>query len=383
MAILMNKDTPILEVEIEKGDIISTGKVLCEEMLPIPLQDGFTLETANKWFGTRRIPDKREGMTEARSQFRGFEEDRNYFSLSDQYWVRHNKNETWKKLNFFTNRYSQEVGKIFFEPWNVDQEKLAQPSPDRTTNGVLRKRWVQDESGKSYLIKAGSVLYHQEPLSEVMASIMLKKLKMIDFVEYEMLVDGMRFCSKCPNFVDASTEFVPASAIYSKIPRKQSETVYEHLLTMCTRYNIIGAREYIDHMIVVDHVLCNTDRHLGNFGFLRSAETGKILGFAPLFDCGSAYWGTTNTVKENKSRLFSDCEKDIISKAAKRGLLKNAKTTSEMYRLLDMYPEIRSEKKAKIKKMINDMDLEVERMSGASENEKDKRHDIPDLEIEF
>ena len=82
---LMNKNHPILEIDLDGGQILSTGKILNETMLPIQLQDGFTLETINKWFMGRRIPDKRDGLKEARMLFRGFEKETYYFSLSVSY----------------------------------------------------------------------------------------------------------------------------------------------------------------------------------------------------------------------------------------------------------------------------------------------------------
>ena len=371
-AVLMNKNTPILEVTVEKGTITSFGKVLANDLMPVSLQDGFDLEKLNQWFGKRRIPEKREGLKQARLLAHGFDEDRNYFSLSDQYWVKQSPRDSWRKLNFFTNRYSQEIGNLFFEPWNADLTKIKEPSPDRTTNGVLRKKWVQDEEGNSWLIKAGSVIYHQEPLSEVLASIMLQKMDILPFVPYELVVEGMRFCSKCRNFVTADTEFVSASELFRRKPRKNGVSVYDHLLHMCEDYQIENAKEYLDRMIIVDHVLCNPDRHLGNFGFLRDANNGKILGFAPLFDCGSAYWGKSDEVYEVKSKLFEDCRIDILEEAGKKGLLQNAKTSREMKRLVSMYPEIGEKKKAAIKERMALNDLELERMAGEDRSkEKD------------
>ena len=372
-AVLMNKLTPILDIEIEAGTIMNIGEVLDENMMPLQLKNDRSLEAVNKWFTSRRLPDKREGLEEARKLFRGFEQDRHFFSLSDQYWVKTSKNDKWEELNYFTNPYSLEVGRIFFEPWNVDKAKILKPSPDRTTNGVLRKRWVLDEKNKSHLIKTGSIKYHQEPLSEVLASIMLKKLNILEFVEYSLIVDGMRFCSKCPNFITENTEFVPASAVYNMEKRPESVSVYEHLLRMCKNLNIIGAKEYIDKMIVADHIICNNDRHLGNFGFLRSANDGKLMGFAPLFDFGSAYWGTSEKVELKKSRLFPNEEKTIFKNAGKRGMLKGARSNKTMTNLIKMYPDIADKKKKAIIRMINEVDIEIDKADYTLSKEKEER----------
>lgn len=39
-------------------------------------------------------------------------------------------------------------------------------------------------------------------------------------------------------------------------------------------------------MLVFDAVIRNTDRHLGNFGFLVDSHTNKLLQPAPIFDNG-------------------------------------------------------------------------------------------------
>jgi len=54
-------------------------------------------------------------------------------------------------------------------------------------------------------------------------------------------------------------------------------------------------------MIVFDAIVCNTDRHFGNFGFLVDNRTNQIVAPAPLFDHGNAlfnYAGNENWAEE-------------------------------------------------------------------------------------
>lgn len=369
-AILMNKNTPILEIMIEKSSIMKIGKVLNEDMLPIPLQQECTQSLVNNWFAKRLMPEKRDGLKAVRMLFKNIETEKYFFSLSDQYWVKYNQKDSWTKYNPFTNRYNSEVGKAFFEPWMVNTDHIAATSPDRTTNGVLKKRWVQADDMTSRLHKQGSIAWHQEPLSEVMASIMLKRLNLLPFVEYELIIDGLCFCSSCKNFVTQDTEFVPAYAIYQLEPKKEEESEYIHFIKMCEKCSIAGAREFMDKMIAADHIICNTDRHFGNFGFLRNADDGKILGFAPLFDCGSAYWGTTDKVEKQKSHYFKAEETAAVKKAWGSGLLKKAKSTKSIHDLLMSYPDITDKKKEAISTMIGEVDKELEMMAGSVDREK-------------
>lgn len=41
-------------------------------------------------------------------------------------------------------------------------------------------------------------------------------------------------------------------------------------------------------MTLIDHVMMNTDRHLGNYGLIRDADTLEWLGPAPIYDNGTS-----------------------------------------------------------------------------------------------
>lgn len=50
--------------------------------------------------------------------------------------------------------------------------------------------------------------------------------------------------------------------------------------------NSIEIKEKFWDMFIVDSIIGNTDRHNGNWGFLKNKETGEIY-FSPIYDCGS------------------------------------------------------------------------------------------------
>ena len=337
----MNKEYPLFECEIEGQYIIKLYETIDEKHLPIVLQDNLTLESVNKWLETRIIPDTREGMKEARTEF-SFENYHNMFSLSDQYWFKYVDKEKWEKLNFFTNTYHTETGRIFFEPWTVDLRQLRKENPDLTTGGVCRKRWIQDDTKASKLIKSGSATCGQSPVAEVLTSMMLKKLQVIPFVEYSLTVDGLQICSICNNFVTKDTEYVPVSQIYFKEKRdKKNETIYAHIVKMAEKYGIPKNKsdEYLQAMIAVDSMIYNTDRHLNNFGFIRNVKTGKLVDYAPLFDSGSAFFDT----KENAA-MFKKQEQKALDKMRIR--IENRDIDfSDMIHLVKTFPTISDEDK--------------------------------------
>lgn len=358
--IMYNKNKPLLALEIDRINVYRILEVLNTSHLPIILQDNLDVESLNHWIEKRIIPDKRDGYEKTKRIFPNIANYKNMFSLSDQYWFRYEKKESWERLNFFTNPYSYAIGEAFFTPWDYDDGDLTSFSPDLTTNGVLKKVWKK-ENGKSYLYKAGSKMYHQEPLSEVLASITLARLDFIPFVTYELAVNGLELCSKCENFIDENTEFVPASYVYSKKPRPENKSIYEHLIDMCDYFGIEGAEEYMSNMIAADKIIGNDDRHLGNFGFIRDANTAEILGFAPLFDSGSAYWGKASHFK--KSRLFSEREEESLIEALNKIQLGNVLNHKEMFKLINMYPKIGSAKRQEIKNRILNSERELQNLN--------------------
>ena len=312
-----NKIYPIFSCELEEDGVISRiFDVVDEVHLPIMLQDGgLNLQNVNKWLIQRRIPEKREGLEEARKRFKTFENYHNMLSLSDQYWFQFSKKEKWNKLNFFDNKYQNETGKIFLEPWDVNEDLVSKPNPDLSTNGVLRKRWVQQERKVSYLIKAGSERFNQNPISEILTTMFLEKLNIIPFVRYELVVDGLKMCSKCANFIDKDSEFVPVSQVYYNKPRdKQKETVYDHIVNQSVSFGLDRdyVTDYLDSMIAADLIINNNDRHLNNFGYIRDVNTGKLLRFAPLFDSGTAF-RISNNVKARD--MFKDRQNSALAKA--------------------------------------------------------------------
>ena len=117
-AILYNKHTPLIEVTMERKQIVNIGKVTNEELLPFILQGNLSLESINKWLSKRLIPERREGLREVRMKFHDFDRDKHLNSLTDQYWFRL-RGEKWDDINYFTNKYSEDIGNMFFTPWLV------------------------------------------------------------------------------------------------------------------------------------------------------------------------------------------------------------------------------------------------------------------------
>lgn len=384
MSVLMlNKNTHLLSLKMDGTQVLEIEKVVNERLLPFNLQgNNLTIENLNKWILKRLMGEKREGISKVKSDFPRFDQQECMFSLTDQYWFKRKHDQTWDDLNFFTNPYTEAVGKMFFSPWEVESDLIKGASPDLTTNGILRKAWRR-ENGVNYLYKARGLSGKQQPISEVLASLLLKMLDFLPFVEYELAINGLTLCSKCANFIDENTEFVPASHIYYQRARLMTDTRYTHFLKMCKlmdvdkTMSIKAIEDYMDKMIAADKIIGNDDRHFGNFGFIRNVETGLITDFAPLFDSGSSFCKRDLKAEEEAKKMgkekiiiFQDQEERALKKIIEKYDLEKVIDCKQMFHLIDRYPEISLEKKEEMKGQIKASIVNIKQLKSIVMQEK-------------
>ena len=236
-------------------------------------------------------------------------------SLSDQYWIRpENSRLQWEDINFFDHDFSEDVGDILFGG-ETGMNQINLLSPDNTTDGRLQKRW-RTIDGKRYLLKGGSEPYRQEPLNEVLASALAQRMG-ISHVDYSTIWENGLLYSVCADFITPQTELVTAYQICETKPFAQGGDLYEHYLGCCDALGIPGVRESLDRMLALDYLIANTDRHFGNFGAVRNADTLEWIAPAPLFDSGTSLWCDAATDHINayayaKSKTFYQYHADQI-----------------------------------------------------------------------
>ncbi len=343
---LMLKDIPVMDIaDTESGFIVK--KIREPELLPVFLLNNCLTNTVNEWFKKRIIPQNREGYDDVKKRYgKAWCDNKNYASLTDQYWLR-KRDEKWKKINFFTRYYSPDVGDAFFTPWKISDIRSSD-SPDLTTGGVLRKRWKQDKKTlRSRLVKAGSRAAKQEPLYEVLVSVLCEKLN-INAVNSELCVEGYKVCSCSDNFIDEHTELVTASDIYFSEQRDPDTSVEAHLLNMCEKFRIPGAEQHIKDVTFIDTVSGNTDRNLSNIGFVRNVDTFEFIGPAPIFDSGNAYWNISRIKGTKNSELFSETEQDVFMEYAKKYDIENIVKDRSYEEMILTYPALQGAEKQKL-----------------------------------
>jgi hypothetical protein len=317
----MHKDTPVIDITVEDttGKITQLGTMRDYARLPFGLWDdqyAMCLAAFNRWWLTRSIPQHRKGLDKALPRLGGSVQallTKSYgFCLTDYYWIKPERSSmTWKGNNFFTNLFSLDVGNILLDYATDPTVELEFNSPDITTEGLLRKRWII-AGGRRVLAKGGFYSLKQEPFNEIIASKLCKAVG-IDCVEYILMYMKGNPYSLCENMLNENTEFVPAGR-FVKLSRKSNhESLYAHLIRTAFEQGLGDITQEINKMIILDYIIGNHDRHWANFGFIRDVDTLKWIRLAPMFDNGSSLWHNTECIGiDTPSKAFCMTNKDQL-----------------------------------------------------------------------
>lgn len=247
-------------------------------------------------------------------------------SLNDCYWIVEEGFEgKFENFNLYDNHLSRVLAGIAFTGYGSSVRSSLASSPEFTTNGMLPKCWRRIK-GKIYLYKGGTTGASNtgmEPYSEFYAHQVAEAME-IDSVPYNICKWKGELCSYCELFTSKDYSFVPVGKIVKTGGMTAVREFYENL-----------GKEYVkalDDMIVLDALICNTDRHYGNFGFLVNNKTNKIVAPAPLFDHGNSLYnfaGRDDLESYNAFSQYADtllpCVYDDFILEAKKVLTKEHK----------------------------------------------------------
>ena len=153
-------------------------------------------------------------------------------------------------------------------------------TPNASTDGSFPKTWKY-EKGAWWLYKLQSA---DTTRSEREISHALMQCGW-DAAEYQY--DGSyRTRIRSRNFVGEGEFFEPYDSLRFMFEDKSDndETVYVNLKSLGAEFEQAYRR-----ILLADALFMNTDRHMRNYGVIRSAVTGEILRMAPNFDNNQAY----------------------------------------------------------------------------------------------
>ena len=289
------------------GIDVSITSINKDKIERLPLGMSPTSKSLTRWLRHRTIPANRayaqnflskNGLSE--NDFIGILQICKGLSLTDCYWVTYpNDQKTFAEVNLFDNRFSQVLSQIAFTGYGSSPASKFRSSPEFTTNGMLPKAWRRKE-GKVLLYKGGTsglANTGKEPYSEFYAAQVAEAMG-IPHVTYGLSKWKGQLCSTCELFTSKDISFVPASTLISTSKISQ----------IIDWFDDHGWKNDLADMLVLDAIIRNTDRHLGNFGFLVDNHTNQLLRPAPIFDNGLSLYCY---VMDNDLNNLSEQEKTL------------------------------------------------------------------------
>ena len=269
--------------------------------LPLDFKGEVSDENLWKWLSRRVVPRNRRNIDalmaatglEARN-VRGIIEICRGLSLNDVHWVVPNDFKgSWKDCNLYDNEFSQAIALTAFNGMGSAIERLDWiSSPEFSTNGMLAKCWRRID-GRVALYKSGTdgaANTGFEPYSEYYASQIAAAMG-LDHVEYSLSKFKGYLCSTCNIFTSDKLGYLPAGRIMSVAEALED-------------------KRFAD-MFFFDALIFNTDRHLGNFGYLVDNDKNEIVGAAPIFDNGYGLFSLALYRPGDRLDEFSDLAKYV------------------------------------------------------------------------
>lgn len=297
--ILKQYDIPLLRFSASMDSIDPEIEILWhdsrqEHLLPLDLQ--LKPESLGRWLRHRTIPKNRAYVHALLSKC-GLNLNRPMsiikvckgLSLNDSYWVVEEGDDgTFAKNNLYENPFSNVLAALAFTGYGSSLRSSLRSSPEFTTNGMLPKCWRRVD-GKVMLYKGGTMGASNtgyEPYSEYYAAQVAAAMG-VNAIRYGLSQWKGVLCSTCELFTSIDMGYLPVGRLVTQGGMPAVRAYYEKL-----------GEPYVDalrEMLVFDAVICNVDRHFGNFGFLIDSRSNQIAAPAPLFDHGNALFNFAGT----------------------------------------------------------------------------------------
>ncbi len=175
-------------------------------------------------------------------------------------------------------------------------------TPNASTDGSFTKTWKYEENAWwLYKLQFPSATESEVEISRVLNSIGW------DAAEYRF-VGRFRKRVKTRNFLGSQEFFEPYDSFrfFFDNPGDDDDVICQNIASLGDAYANAWKR-----ILLADALFLNMDRHMRNFGVIRSSTTGEVLRLAPNFDNNQAYLanpgGTYSDVMLRRYMLHADC----------------------------------------------------------------------------
>ena len=290
--ILMCKNIPVYDVDTEQ---VYYTNLLPGLMLRNPCNDTFFLWLKTRYSAnTNTLARKLKGVVFGQGNRLSINKSTHALSLSDCYWVR--------EPNF---PYTfEQISPYYVDFWKGDgyyNRDVGGAIPTLYVGGYLNKEWVS----ANHLHKYGNDLGKE--------------------------VEVYRLCKECGISVNRITPIKKGICI-------ENFTSPDKMLEQADQSGLVDAEDFTEvdiirlfgiggvQMLIIDAITGNGDRHAGNFGWLRDANTGKYISMAPLYDFDHALDSTLSI-----DRLIIDA----VEESVKAGYLQEVERIANIISKVD------------------------------------------------
>lgn len=267
---------------------VDNAKVINREIAPFI---GYATDASIKqWWSMRAVPSTRKTMEEVIRKA-GCANNEEYLaknlalSVTDSYWVCPVGSDlTWKDVDISVlSKYND--GKMpYHNATSYDR--------NASLSGQMEKYWNLNKK-PPVLVKDAYLYNGQQAINELFATMVHQKQNnQIPYVSYSVKDNPDQGCkeSLCDSFVSDNLEYVSAYEILHLFPKKNSESLYDAYIRLCSSKGIPMEKmqEFMDYQTLTDFIITNTDEHLNNFGVLRDSDSLEFVMPAPIYDSGNS-----------------------------------------------------------------------------------------------
>lgn len=314
---LKSKDKPLLHFELhvtrENSGIAGTdtetyrihitgrheeNKAIFPKNLPFDAGDRDLL----RWINHRKAPKNRQFIEQILNTIDDSPNPLKYvdvtygLSLNDAYWITNDRwSQTWKDCNLYDHPFDERLAQIAFTGYST-KITGAVTSPELTSSGAMKKCWKR-RGNEIYLMKGETPFFEDgrtQAINEFYAAQVAEAMGLphihYDLEEFHYRNGRKEIVCTCDLFTSEKEGYCTAADFFINKQILPPNTEEWDTLLSTSRFQqklatAYGQKEYAD-MMIYDAVICNKDRHLGNFGYMVNNDTGEFLRPAPLFDNG-------------------------------------------------------------------------------------------------
>ena len=308
---LRRKDIPLIRFVLETEQEVTNGieqtiyKIHVAEinekkrhLFPYMLRESLTNRTLRGWIERRKAPKNRQFVEQIMHAIADDQNPLRYvdishaLSLNDAFWITNDAVPAlWKDFNLYSHPFDEVLAYVAFTGYSKRVSGVIS-SPELTSSGALKKCWSNRKDG-IYLIKGDDFIKSEDGRSqatmEFYAAQIAEKMGFAhipyDLEEFHHRNGEREIVCTCKLFTSEDVGFVNA---YDFFRDKGIDVETEDLSRLKIQEKmaqVYGTAAYQD-LMVFDALICNRDRHLGNFGYLVDNNTGEYLSPAPIFDNG-------------------------------------------------------------------------------------------------